>query len=172
MLVFEEKMDPSRREPDYDFAYFPSALKSTGSITRNCGFCYMNDDHCGYHNVPDQPPFKFQTVEGMHPADAASIHEALFHDMSYLDMKSACRLIAEWLDDEMSFELEQIFTIFHYMGRDERPNNELLAQLDSATKLGWEGKSIHKSEVKPWDVLFREICLHYSYYPVGGFTRS
>lgn len=42
----------------HQFLTFPTARPSTGAIIRDCVFCYIGEQHCEYHSMPDQPPFE------------------------------------------------------------------------------------------------------------------
>jgi hypothetical protein len=149
---------PLRGEMPVDnFVAFPTARKSTGSIMRDCAFCYLSERHCGHHAVPNQPPFEPKRREGDGGEENAKTLETRFEDLSYVDMREACRDVAQQMEDANAPELFKVFAIFDYLGWFETPNSELLARLDAAVDVGWRGKRVDKDEVPPWDVLYREV---------------
>jgi hypothetical protein len=155
------------------FVAFPTAQKSTGSIMRDCVFCYLSERHCGHHAVPDQLPFepKRHEGEGYYVEDDVKILQAQFEDLSYVDLRKVCRDIVQWMEDVDNFantilsadvEFLKFATIFDYLGWPETPNSERLTRLDAAVEAGWTGKRVDKDEVPPWDVLYREVRSRYS----------
>lgn len=162
-----------REMPADTFVTFPTARKSTGSIMRDCAFCYLSERHCGYHSVPDQPPFESNRGEVNGGDENAKIWVTRFEDLSYVDMRETCRDLVKRMDDVGSLkhdeppELLKVFQIFSHFGWFETPVSELLARLDAAVDVGWTGKRVDKNEVPPWDVLYREICSHYGFYGKG-----
>ncbi|TVY81385.1 hypothetical protein LSUE1_G005566 [Lachnellula suecica] len=75
------------------FITFPTARGSTGPIMRDCVFCYIKQQHCQYHAVPDQPPFEpnvHGTLEDENLAETnVTALQAQFEDLSYVDMREA-----------------------------------------------------------------------------------
>ena len=150
-------LHPQREAMVDNFHTFPTAQKSTGSIIRDCPFCYLSERHCGYHAVPDQPPFEPSRREGDGEMDNVETMETKFKNLSYVDMRETCRDVARWMKSVNHEELLQVLAVFEYLGWFEAPNSELLARLDAVVDAGWTGKKVDKDEVPPWDVLYREI---------------
>ncbi|KAF8850849.1 hypothetical protein BDZ45DRAFT_751283 [Acephala macrosclerotiorum] len=179
-------LGPVRGEMSVDnFVAFPTARKSRGSIMRDCAFCYLSERHCGHHAVPDQPPFEPTRLEGDGEEEDVKTLEMRFEDLSYVDMREACRDVVQWMEDVDNLvdtrlflnvdatELLNIAAIFDYLGWPEIPNSERLARLDAAAEAGWVGRRVDKDEVPPWDVLYREVHSRYSYrYSFRGEARS
>ena len=144
---------------------FPTARKSTGSIMRDCVFCYLSERHCGHHAVPDQPPFEPKRLGGDGVKENAKTLEKRFEDLSYVDMREACRSIVQqtsYTNVSDVPNLLKVFLVFDYQGCFEIPNsNERLIRLDAAVEVGWTGKRVDKEEVPPWDMLFREFSLKF-----------
>ena len=139
---------------------FPTARKSTGSIMRDCAFCYLSDRHCRYHAMPDQPPFEPKRLGGDGVENDVKALEKRFQDLSYVDMREACRGVLQQIDITKvpeSSDLFKAFTVFEYQGYFEMPVSERIIRLDAATEAGWTGKRVDKEEVPPWDVLYHEI---------------
>jgi hypothetical protein len=169
-----------------NFVAFPTARKSTGSIMQDCAFCYLSQRHCGYHAVPDQPPFEPTRLEGDDEEEDVKTLQARFEDLSYVDMREVCREVVRWMENVDNFvnmrllwdanatEFSNIAAIFDYVGWPEAPNSERLARLDAAVEAGWTGKRVDKDEVPPWDMLYREVHSRYSYRhsPRGKATSS
>jgi hypothetical protein len=164
---------PLRGETSVDsFAAFPTARKSTGSIMQDCAFCYLNERHCGYHAVPDQPPFEPTRLEGDVEEEDVQTLQTRFENLSYVHMRGVCRDVVRWMEDANNLintrlpwvtEFLNITAIFDYLGWPEMSNSELLARLDAAVEAGWTGRRVDKDEVPPWDVLYREVHSRYSY---------
>lgn len=153
-----------RREMSWhNFVAFPTARKSTGSIMQDCGFCYLSERHCGYHAVPDQPPFELRRLEGDDEEEDVKTLQARFEDLSYVDMRKVCREVVRWMRlnycsvDLGRIEFSQIAGIFNYLGWPETPYSERLARLDAAVETGWTGKRVDKDGVPAWGVLYREV---------------
>jgi len=171
--------------PQSNFIGFPTARKSVGSIMQDCGFCYLSRRHCGYHAVPDQPPFEFKSLSDDAKEDDVKTLQTRFEHLSYVDMRTICRDIVQWMDhadslantgvpwDANATEFLKIAAIFDYLGWPEPPNSERLARLDAAAEAGWRGKKVDKEEVLVWDMLYREVHARYedryrSRAPAGG----
>jgi hypothetical protein len=144
-----------------DFAAFPTARKSTGSIMRDCAFCYLSERHCGHHALPDQPPFEPNHLGGDGVEESAKTMETRFENLSYVDMQNACRDVVQQIQVMNAPDLFKVFVVFAYLGRFETPINEYLAPLDAAVEVGWTGKRVDKDEVPPWDMMYREVCSRY-----------
>jgi hypothetical protein len=151
------------------FGAFPTARKSTGSIMQDCAFCYLSERHCGYHAMPDQPPFEPTRPEGDDGEEDVKTLQTLFEDLSYVDMRQVCREVVQWMkipdnivDTRLRWvtEFSDIATVFDYLGWPEMLIGERLARLDAAVEVGWTGKRVDK-EVPPWDMLCREVCSYY-----------
>ena len=156
------------------FVGFPTARKSTGSIMRDCAFCCMKQRHCGYHNVPDQLPFKPKghDGEGYYVEEDVKILQTQFEDLSYVDLIKVCKEVVQWMlnvdvyaNTRFAADVEflKFAAIFDYLGWPDVPNIERLARLDAAVETGWMGKRVGKDEVLVWDVLYREVRPRYSY---------
>ncbi|MCJ1386166.1 hypothetical protein MMC17_009292 [Xylographa soralifera] len=139
---------------------FPIARKSTGSIMRDCAFCYLSERHCGHHAVPDQPPFEPKHLTSGGLEENAKTLETRYQDLSYVDMREACRsMFQQILDTNVPERLDLLnaFTVFEYIGWFEMPISECLIRLDAAVEVGWTGNRVDKEEVPPWDMLYREV---------------
>jgi hypothetical protein len=130
---------------------------------QDCGFCYLSERHCGYHAVPDQPPFELRRLEGDDEEEDVKTLQARFEDLSYVDMRKVCREVVHWMRfndwsvDLGRIEFSQIAGIFNYLGWPETPYSERLARLDAAVETGWTGKRVDKDGVPAWGVLYREV---------------
>ena len=148
--------------PRHNFDTFPTALRSTGSLMRDCAFCYLRNRHCRYHAVPDQPPFESRRPENSDAEEGAVIMEAFFKNMSFVVMKTACCDAVQIVDDPMLSDFYQACVVFEYIGWLESPIEECLVLLDAAVETGcWTGKAIDKEEVPPWDVMYRAVRSYY-----------
>lgn len=168
-----------------NFVCFPTARKSRGSIMQDCAFCYLSGRHCGYHAVPDQPPFQRNLQEGDDEEEDVKTLQRRFDDLSYVDMREVCRDVVRcmegtdnpvipslsWDSDRETFL--KIAAVFDYLGWPEALNSERLNRLDAAVDAGWMGKRVDKDEVPPWDVLYREVHAQFSFlYSIRGEARS
>jgi hypothetical protein len=166
------------------FVAFPTALKSRGSIMHDCALCYLSGRHCGYHAVPDQPPFQRTLQEGDDGEGDVKTLQRRFDDLSYVDMREICRDVVRHMEGtnnpiipSLSWDSRETFlrisAVFDYLGWPEALNSERLNRLDAAVDAGWMGKRVDKDEVPPWDVLYREVHSHFSYlYNSRGKLRS
>ncbi|MCJ1471533.1 hypothetical protein MMC13_000173 [Lambiella insularis] len=148
--------------PVQNFCTFPTARKSTGSIMRDCAFCYLSERHCGYHAVPDQAPFEPERLEDDGVAENVQTPKTQFEDLSYVEMRETCRCMLQLLDDtheDVASDLFRALTVFEYLGWPKMRIGELLERLDAAVEAGWTGKRIDKEEVPPWDMLYRELSV-------------
>lgn len=160
-----------------NFITFPTARKSKGRIMQDCVFCYLRKRHCGYHAMPDQPPFRSPLLDVDNEVEDLETLQARFEGLSYVDMQEVGERVVYWLRDtnniaKMGLLLDaklndflSITALFDYLGWPELSNDERLSQLDNAVEAGWIGKRIDKGEVPPWDVLYREIHSSISYRP-------
>ncbi|KAE8446031.1 hypothetical protein EG329_012539 [Mollisiaceae sp. DMI_Dod_QoI] len=131
-----------------NFVAFPTARKSTGSIMQDCAFCYLNWRHCGYHAVPDQPPFEItRLLEGDDEEEDVETLQRRFENLSYVDMREVSQGMVEWMKHADAKEFLNITAIFDYLGWPEAPNSERLARLDAAVEVGWTGRRVDKDEV-------------------------
>ena len=166
------------------FAAFPTALKSRGSIMHDCALCYLSGWHCGYHAVPEQPPFQRTLQEGDDEEGDVKTLQRRFDDLSYVDMREVCRDVVRHMEGtndpvipSLSWDSRETFlrisAVFDYLGWPEALNSERLNRLDAAVDAGWMGKRVDKDEVPPWDVLYREVHSHFSYlYNSRGKPRN
>jgi hypothetical protein len=141
----------------HNFIHFPTALKSRGSIIRDCPFCYLVEHHCGYHNVPNQPPFEIDGVE----KDAKTLQMS-FEALSYVDMREATRAIVKYINkhttlDNIIVKPLAVLTVYDYLGWHESAISKFIVRLDAAVEVGWIGKRVDKDEVPPWDILFCDL---------------
>ena len=146
--------------PVQNMVTFPTAQKSTGSIMRDCAFCYLSERHCGYHAVPDSPPFELKRLRGEGLEGPGKTLTTRFEDLSYVDMREACRdMFQEIINTDVPelSGLTNAFVVFEYIRWFEMPINECLARLDAAVEVGWTGKRVDKEEVPPWDMLYSEV---------------
>jgi hypothetical protein len=141
--------------PWRDFVSFPTAPWSTGNVIWGCAFCYMNDGHCGLHALPDQPPFKPRHPLGNDTEENVKTMQKVFEDLSYVDMRAACRGVV--VEMHLLIAWESILLVSRYLDGPEVPVSELLVRLDAAADVGWKGKRVDKDEVTAWDVLYREL---------------
>ena len=147
-----------REIPVQNLVTFPTARKSTGSIMRDCAFCYLSERHCGHHAVPDQPPFEPKRLGGDGVNQNVKMLEKQFEDLSYIDMREACRsMVQHVINVPETPDLLKALTVFDYLHWFEMPISERLIRLDTAVEVGWAGKRVDKEEVPPWDMLYREI---------------
>jgi hypothetical protein len=133
-----------------NFIYFPTALPSTGSIIRDCPLCYLVEHHCGYHNVPDQPPYEIDGVE----KDAKKLQKS-YEALSYIDMSQASRAMVRSLTTYTA--PDKVFEVYNYQGWHKSAISEIIDRLDAAVKVGWVGKWVDKDEIPPWDMLFHYL---------------
>ena len=164
-----------------DFVIFPTARKSRGSIMQDCALCYLSGRHCGYHAVPDQPPFQGIRLDNDEEEYVKTL-QTWFDDVSYMDMREVCREVVQCMEgyDSLAPRLPRdsreiflkIAAVFDYLGWPKAPNSEHLNRLEAAANAGRVGKSMDKDEVPPWDVLYREVHNSYSYrYDIRGRAR-
>lgn len=97
--------------PMQNFITFPTARKSTGYIMRDCAFCYLSDRHCGHHAVPDQPPFVPKRLEGNGVEENVKTLEMRVEDLSSVDMREACRGVAQQMEVTNAPDLFKASTI-------------------------------------------------------------
>ena len=149
------------QEKQQNLVAFPTALKSTGSIMRDCTFCYLSQSHCGYHAIPNQPPFEPIHVDGSSAKENSEALKARFEDMSYVDMREVCRCIVQRIGANPPHDLIKPFLVLIYLGWVETPMTERFTQLDAAVEAGWTGKRLDKEETPPWNLLYRELRARY-----------
>lgn len=125
------------------FATFPTAKKSTGPIMRGCAFCYLGESHCGYHAVPDQPPFELNLRDEDTEEDM-EILNTRFEDISYPDMRDACQDVVLWMASLRDFEWDKVRALFDYQGWFDMSNSTTIHLLEG----------VNKDEVPPWDMLY------------------
>jgi len=139
----------------HNFIYFPTALKSRGSIIRDCPCCYLVEHHCGYHNVPNRPPFEINGVE-----EDGKMLQMAFEALSYVDMREATQAMVKCVNERTAPNETKPLTVldvYGYLGWHESAINELIVRLDAAVEVGWIGKRVDKDEVPPWDMLFCDL---------------
>jgi hypothetical protein len=107
--------------------------------------------------VPDQPPFQPNREEGDGARENMTTTQAPFEDLSYVDMRTTCRTVAQWMENDNTDTLLKVSALFQQLGWFETPNNECLDRLDAAVDVGWTGRKVDKDEVPPFDMLYREI---------------
>jgi hypothetical protein len=161
-------LHPERRVQEgtwRNFIAFPTAPKSTGSIMRDCAFCYLRESHCGYHAMPNQLPFEPKRIDGdgIGVEDNPETLEKHFKDMSYVDMRNACQGVVQQMDRNKPLEFRKAIIIFRHIGWFEFQARERLEYYDAAVEFGvWVGQKIDKEEVTPWDVFFHMFWLETS----------
>lgn len=102
-----------------DLATFPTAQNSIGSIMRDCPFCCIREQHCGFHAVPNQPPFRPKLLQGDNALEGSvKTLAAVFAELSYVELRKACRDVCEELIDDFGEvdDLMNIFTITRHRG--------------------------------------------------------
>lgn len=152
----------------HNFVYFPTALKSTGSIIRDCPLCYLVECHCGYHSVPDQPPFQLSRVN----KDANALQKA-FENLSYLDLREATRAAVNHVSDSgnldvITVKIVAVAVFYDHQGWNE-PAFGGLKLFDTAVESGLVDEKQAKDQVRPWDMLYEDF---YTRYGLGSKMRS
>ncbi|KAF2665896.1 hypothetical protein BT63DRAFT_43424 [Microthyrium microscopicum] len=135
-----------------DFATFPRALGTTGSIMRDCPLCYAIHRHCGYHGVPKQLPCAMK-INGVKMSEEELVVQ--FDNLSYGAVRRASRAVVEAFEGFSYFA--RIWTTLDYLQWAEPPHRELLEGLDQALDHGWTGDAINKTNVPVWAVFYREV---------------
>ena len=128
------------------YTCFPFASVSAGPTMRDCAFCYLSNEHCGYHAVPDQ----FHDEESMNR----------FKRLSYKDMETECLDVA--CNSTMPGAVDGHFEIGSHIrivqkqvGLPAQPARGMLHGFEEPLQAGWVGKSIDKNKVKVWDQIGR-----------------
>jgi hypothetical protein len=130
---------------------------------RDCAFCYAVEGHCGYHAVPDQPPFESNSPENDGVEENMETWKRSFEALSYKDMREACRGVTGYLNQHSTpaSKAFTIFAIYDHLGWFDSTKGNLLKHLDYAVNVGWIGKRVDKDEVPPWDMLFAALRSHF-----------
>ena len=167
--IYPRLSDERREETSVqDLVMFPTARKSTGSIMRDCAFCYLDQRHCGYHAMPYHSRLKRKRLGQDEIEEQGFFMMMQFENLSYVNMREACRLmdqlICEFGRSDMPEAVKSLvdhlfkaFTVFECQDWFPLPINEKLEGLDAAAEVGWTGRWVDKEEVPPWDMMYRQM---------------
>lgn len=145
---------------------------------RDCVFCYMSENHCGYHSMPTLHVYDKMEDDSKdrHLVEThQSTLQAQYQDLSYADMRQVCQYVVNRLDSSEvrygRFDFLHVAAILDYRGWPVSLHTETFMHLGSLADTGWLGLRIAKEEVTPWDLLYIEVRDRFSKrleFRVGG----